>query len=324
MERFSSSRLVMRYLRYVHYPRAVAKLKLGADVHHVVDHGYAHLLPHLGAGKKVVTVHDLIPMLHWKGLLGMPGSLAGRVRKPVLNQYSLSFLDGFNQVVVPSQNTAADLVTHLSLNENKIKVVPAIIGEQFGVADKAAVSDFVAEYSLETDCKWLMVTGQDFYKNHLTSLKVLKALNKQSNFTIKMIKTGVPSEEFNQAVKKLKLEGLVRSVYLQDTRQLALLYNFIDCLLFPSIYEGFGMPVAEALACGTPVVSSDRGSLPEVGGTLVTRLNPYDVHGLSKAVYQLISSKQARLSMRQKGPVWVAQFRPATVAERMEKVYQNL
>lgn len=324
LELFSANRLVMRYLRYVHYPRAVSKIKLGADIHHIVDHGYAHLLPRLGEGKKVISVHDLIPMLHWRGLLGVQGSDGARIRKPLLNLHSLSYLSGFDQIIASSENTAADLVNHLGLQSENIKVVFPIIGAQFDIADTQLVTEFVNEYGLETDCKWLLISGREFYKNHQTCLKVLKALTRQTNFKVKMIKTGVVSEEFDRSVKKFGLEGLVRSVYLKDRKQLALLYNFVDCLLFPSIYEGFGMPVAEALACGTPVVSSDRGSLPEVGGDLAIRLNPYDVHGLSKAVYQLISDKNAKRSMRNQGPDWVAQFRPATIANQLERIYHGL
>lgn len=322
LEAFSSNRVVMRYLRYFQYPRAVSKLNFNADIHHIIDHGYAHLLPRLGAGKKVVTAHDLIPMMRWKGLLEAEDRVA--VRKPLLNLHSLSFLYHFDQVIAPSQSTANDLTNHLGIPESKISRVPPVIGAQFGILEESLVAEFSKRYGLQEDCRWIMVSGQEFYKNHVTSLKVLKDLNTQSEIEIRMIKTGLPSEDFNQSVRQLGLEGLVKSLYLEDSKQLALLYNFVDCLLFPSIYEGFGMPVAEALACGTPVVTSDRGALPEVGGELALQFKPCDVKGLSKAIYQILANSRIKSAMHDEGPRWVEQFRPERVAKVIEDVYTRV
>ena len=141
---------------------------------------------------------------------------------------------------------------------------------------------------------------------------------------IKLIKTGRPSADFDAVVQELGLEHLVKTVYLDDQQELPILYSFIDCLLFPSLYEGFGMPVAEALACGTPAVVSDRGSLPEVGGKLAPALNPYDIKGLSQAVYRMIFDDGARAFVRLEGPKWVQQFRAETVAPQIQALYQQM
>ena len=102
LETYPKSRLIMRYLRYLHYPRLITNCH--ADIHHVLDQGYAHLLPKLNPGKTCVTVHDLIPMLAWKGVLGAQGKT--KQQKPRLNFYSLSFLSKFDHIIAVSQSTA--------------------------------------------------------------------------------------------------------------------------------------------------------------------------------------------------------------------------
>ena len=320
LEKYASNKFVMRYLRYWEYPRSVVKQK--ADIHHVIDHGYAHLLPKLSAGKKCITVHDLIPMLNWKGLISE--SSKNVIRKPFLNLHSLSFIKNYDLIICVSISTANDLVEHLSILPEKIRVIPPIINSYFKLRDIEEVDMFANKYNLDRTCKWVMISGVEFYKNLETSLKVLKELNKNNNKPIKLIKSGLPSKEFDRLVLSLGLESLVKCVFIEKSDELPLLYNFVDCLLFPSLYEGFGMPVAEALACGTPVVTTKRGSLPEVGGKLAKYIEPNDVGGLCKAVDSSINEGGLRVNRYKAGTRWVEQFREAKVGEKFAKVYHDL
>ena len=321
LERFAGLPLVMRLLRYLHYPWLVRAKQ--AHIHHILDHGYAHLLPRLGAGKKCITVHDLIPYLHWKGHLQPVGDVQ-KPRRPWLNQYSLSYLKHFDRIIADSQCTADDLVNHLDIDREKIEVIAPIISDLFKPVSDKKVFEFTERYQLDRSCKWIMVSGQEFYKNHRISLQVLKDLAEHHHSKIMLIKTGRPSADFDAVVQELELQHLVKTVFLEDQQELPILYSFIDCLLFPSLYEGFGMPVAEALACGTPVVVSDRGSLPEVGGEIAPALNPYDIKGLSRMVYRMMFDDGARAFVRLEGPKWVRQFRAEAIAPQMEALYQEM
>ncbi|NNC98792.1 MAG: glycosyltransferase family 4 protein [Gammaproteobacteria bacterium] len=325
LEALSSSRLVMRYLRYFRYPRMLSTCN--ADIHHIIDHGYAHLVANLSPGKRCITVHDLIPMLAWKGLLNQgdkKGDIVYQTHKPRLNLYSLSFLSKFDQIIAVSQSTADDLVEYLGLQPQRISVIPPIIDRHFSPVSDQRVDQFAEQHKLRRDIKWIMVSGQEFYKNHLTSLRVLKELDAQSDAKIKLLKTGLPSAHFDTAVAELGLQGLVRQIFVEDQAQLPLLYNLVDCLLFPSLYEGFGMPVIEALACGTPVIISDRGSLPEVAGGLAPAYNPFDIDGLSKAVHSSLFQDDQKLKIAAQAPAWVRQFQADRVAASMQNLYQKM
>jgi glycosyltransferase involved in cell wall biosynthesis len=322
LERYSGSRFAMRYLRYWQYPysvrREVSESK-SIDIHHVLDHGYAHLHPKLSRAKTCSSVHDLIPMLQWLGMVGPSPS-----RKPWLNLKSLSYLPAYDKLVAISDNTKQDMVEYLHIPSEKIAVIPPVVAEHFKPISSTQTKQFAQRYGLSTECQWIMISGREYYKNHESCLAVLKQLIEETSLNVRLIKTGLPSIEFDQLVGKLGLENSVTQLFLADFSELPLLYNFIDCLLFPSLYEGFGMPVAEALACGTPVVCSNRGPLPEVGGALALYNDPFDVDGLCQSVLEVLSDNAVKEKIVQFGSQWCEQFRGSAVADQFQKLYSSM
>jgi len=318
LEEYSSSVFVMRFLRYWQYPRSIGHLN--ADIHHVLDHGYAHLFPRLKQGVSCITVHDIIPMLHWKGLLGAQR----KVKKPWLNLKSLGYLNRFDHIVAISNSTRDDLLEHLQIKAEKVSVIPPVISPRFQIIDRLRVDEFARKYSLDPDAKWLMISGREFYKNHRTSLQVFKTIFKNGEKNLRLIKTGLPSSDFTAMVSSLGLESKVTEIYLEDVNELPLLYSFVDCLLFPSLYEGFGMPVIESMACGTPVVISDRGSLPEVGGDIALQSDALDVEKLAQAVTQCLNDRVLIERFRTEGPKHAAQYSADRVGDQLEHFYQRV
>lgn len=325
LERFKDSAWVMRYLRYRYYPQWVKKTNANdTQIHHVTDHGYAHLFPSLKNGKKILSVHDLIPLLTWKGVIKKDknGELLVN-RKPSLNLYSLKFIKSYDHIVTISQSTANDLQQYLNMPAELITVVPPVIDDQYIPASSIQINALRKKYQLSEDVKWLMVTGREYYKNHKTCLLALKEIIENSSHQVRLIKTGMPSPEFKELVEQLDLSDYVRYLFLEDMTELPVLYSLVDCLLFPSLYEGFGMPVAEALACGTPVVMSDRASLPEAGGDLAIMCDAFDVQSLAEAVTQQFCDN-AKKTMLEQGPNWVRQFRQDVVGDKMLRLYKSI
>lgn len=325
LERYSMNRLVMRYLRYWHYPRIMKSIE--SDLYHVLDHGYAHLQPKLKVGnahsKACITVHDLIPMLTWYGQIQSADGSKIPSRKPWLNIKSLSYLAHFDRIIAVSASTKNDLLSHFKLAPEKVEVIPPIIDQVFRPSTEFEKSAFSTKYGFDRDCKWVMVSGSEFYKNHRTSLKVLAELNRQHDIEFRLVKTGLMSEDFNLMVQEFGLESRVKSIFLEEAFDLAHLYSLVDCLLFPSLYEGFGMPVAEALACGTPVVISDRGSLPEVGGPLAAVCDAGNVQSLCQEVTSMVFDDQRRQTISQRGPEWVDQFRAEALGPKLNEFYRS-
>lgn len=320
LERFSSSKMIMRGLRYIAYPMSLKHEP--ADIHHVVDHGYAHIYPKLRSGKTIVTVHDLIPLLASKGRLG--GKLSSSGGKPLLNKFSLSFLKKYDVIICPSQNTANDLQDLLGIPQGKIEVIPPVLNKCFKVLPRTKVREFRAKHNLDSKCRWILISGREFYKNHRISLQVIKKLNQSSSRKIMMLRTGIPDDNFDKLVEECGVSRFVRQLYLENAEEMAVAYNFAHCLLFPSIYEGFGMPVVESIACGTPVVTSDRGSLPELFPDKIPHLNPYDMRDISKTVYRTMTDQELAKGLRANSEELVKQYRIEEVGEAIIQLYQSL
>ncbi|MFT6408682.1 MAG: glycosyltransferase involved in cell wall biosynthesis [Arenicella sp.] len=321
LEKYRDNRFLMRYLRYRYYPKLVKQQY--ADIHHVLDHGYAHLFPSINHGLKCVTVHDLIPMLTWKGLIPI-NNQPSKTRKPWLNLNSLSYLHKYDGIISISQNTKRDLTKYLNIEQQKISYIPPPIAKIFKPIANDLVAQFARKYRLDQSKKWVMISGSEFYKNHIGSLQAFKRILQRSDINLQLIKTGRPTPGFDKLVTELELESNVTQLFLDDFSELPLLYNLVDCLLFPSLYEGFGMPVAEALACGTPVVTSDRGSLPEIVGSLTPCVSPSDIDGLASSVLNTLTDLSMINSIAINGPNEMQRYSERSVGQMLQTFYRNL
>jgi len=325
LEKWSENAWVMRFLRYKQYGHSVKKNRNPeSDIHHVTDHGYAHLLPSLSQAKNCVSVHDLIPFLTWSGVIKADkNGQTFNVKKPHLNLFSLKYLQYFDHIISISQSTANDLSKYLHIPTEKISVIPPVINDRFTPINQSLVEQFQDKYCLSKNVKWLMVSGREHYKNHRTSLLVLRSLLSSTNYPIKLIKTGIASPEFNHLVNELGLQENVIQLFLENIDELPLLYNAVDCLLFPSIYEGFGMPVTEALACGTPVVMSDAAALPEAGGPFAIKHNCFDVDSMARSISSLFDDSNLNAVFKQ-APQWCEKFRVKSVGATLRTTYDRI
>lgn len=309
----------LRLARFFVYPNQIRKIK--ADIFHIVDHGYAHLTMGLDPKKTVVTVHDLIPLLaHKKLIKGL-----NFFWPPLLVMYSLSFLKRAARIIAVSENTKNDLIRHLLCDPAKISVVHNGLDESFRNYSAVEKDNCRRFFRLpEGDNHYVLVSGVQVYKNHETSLKVIKRLQNICDKPVFVIRLGADSPNWTAMVKENDLEDRVITPGSLPPEHVADLYNSVDCLLFPSWYEGFGWPPLEAMACGTPVVSSNVASLPEVIGTAGLMHAPNDIDELTKSVYEVLTDTNLRTSLIAKGIERARLFSWAKTAEKMTAIYQNI
>ncbi len=330
LEQLSHSKFVMRYLRYVAFPRWVGRpiADLTGDQHiaHILDHGYAHLIKSikLAAGdrsktnstKVCVTVHDLIPLLAWEGRLGTQH----KGRKPALAMHSANHLRQADMIFSVSHSTANDLMELLEIPARKIEVVPAPIPDEFCRVSDSSIRSFRERFALSNDYFWILVSGSEFYKDHESVVGIFRELRGRK-LPVKILKTGLEGLSESSPLRQLDQDDV--KVISLDSSELAALYSSVDCVLFPSLYEGFGFPVVEALACGTPVVCSDAASLPEVGGELARICKVGDTGEMAREI-EAIYSEGHPGDILASGPKWVQQFRASTVAKRFTGYYTEL
>jgi alpha-1,3-rhamnosyl/mannosyltransferase len=121
----------------------------------------------------------------------------------------------------------------------------------------------------------------------------------------------------------LSRDGSVRLLVRVTGLELAALYRRARVVVFPSLAEGFGLPVAEAMACGAPVVTSNRSSMPEVAGGGAVLVDPEDVTAISDGIRQVLADGELRRDLRERGPERAARFSAETLVPRLLEVYQR-
>jgi glycosyltransferase involved in cell wall biosynthesis len=308
----------MRLSRFGVYPWQARRQQ--GQINHIVDHGYGHLLYVLDPERTVVTVHDLIPLVRWCG--GIPGLSRGR--KPWLNLISFNALRQARHLIAVSENTRRDLIRFCNCAPSKISVIHSGIDPIFkpcSAADKVRMRSALGLSHSQT-CLVLMM-GSQIYKNQSGALRAFVHLRAIHSGSLQLLKTGMPNPEWSQTVEQLGLAGNVRCLGVVPRAQLPDLYNAADCLLSPSWYEGFGWPPLEAMACGTPVVASNAGSLPEVIGNAGLMCDPKDEPGIAEATYGVLTNTQLRQDLIERGLKRASQFTWEKAARKTLDVYER-
>ena len=165
------------------------------------------------------------------------------------------------------------------------------------------------------------------HKNLLNLLDALAILRRRHRGT-RLIIRGEGQATYARAVRErvetLGLSDVVSFQGYTGKRALRDLYAGAACLVLPSLREGFGLPVLEAMACGTPVITSSSSSLPEVGGDAAILVDPYDAIDLSDAMYRVLADADFRGELRERGLKWVGGFSWRRTAEQMSRLLDDV
>lgn len=276
-------------------------------------HATEHLLPRL-VRPTVLTVHDLIfeayPQHHtWTNRSFL------RLAMPL-------FVGAADAIIAVSQQTRRDLIARYRATEAKIRVIHEGIDDRFAPTGPAAVERIRQQYS--PDRPYLLMVGTlEPRKNHITAMRALARL-KLAEHPHRLLIAGGQGwlfEPVRRAVEELGLTGDVTFAGRVPDDDLPALYAGADALLLPSLYEGFGFPVLEAMACRTPVVCADSSSLPEVAGDAALLVPPTDDAALAAAVGRILTEPGLADDLRRRGAVQAARFRWEQCAAETVGVY---
>lgn len=297
-----------------------------ADVYHITTQTMATLLWFQRIHPVIVTVHDIIPYLvrHDAEL--------NTFRHPVdylFYRLALVGLRRADALIAVSESTKRTLVEALGLPAGQIHVIhEAVDHEKF---HPMAVPDpFHAKYKLDKEGRrYVLYVGSDDPRKNLRTLVQAFAMVRQQAEDAKLLKVGLPCF----AQERARLLALVAELELQECvlffehvpdEDLALFYNVADVFVMPSLYEGFGLPVLEAMACGKPVIISDRGALPEVGGSAALTVNPTDIVRLAAQITHVLEDQEYAHALGQAAYQRAQTFQSARQAEATLAIYTGL
>lgn len=205
------------------------------------------------------------------------------------------------QVLTDSQFSQGELAHYLRINKEKIEVMPGGCDHILAIEPDESI---LADHRLAQTPFLLAVGSSSPHKNLAI---VVKAIEKSPDYSYNLVIAGGTYSKVFNAVESIESERIIRLGYVTDA-QLRALYSQAVGFIFPSIYEGFGLPPLEAMACGCPVLSSNRASLPEVCGNAALYFDPMDVKGIGRQITQFMNDSTLRDSLKEKGFVRAKQY----------------
>jgi alpha-1,3-rhamnosyl/mannosyltransferase len=227
-----------------------------------------------------------------------------------------------SHVITLSESTKADLVRLSGTSQEKITVTYAAADESFRPFEKEQWEQVLHRYGLPR--RYILYLGINKpHKNLVFLLQVFSEVETEA----KLVLAGREDPRYRQARKEAeRLDLRERVVFLGEVadRDLPMLYNGAELFVFPSLYEGFGLPVLEAMACGTPVICSSTSSLPEIVGDAALTLDPLDRDAWVAALTELLEKEALRAEMSTKGLRRAQTFSWEDTARRTWLVYQRI
>jgi glycosyltransferase involved in cell wall biosynthesis len=288
-----------------------------ADIFHGIDYGSAPLL--LQHTKLILTIHDL-------AVFRFPQMFTGK-HQTIVKSFVTRAAKKAAKIIADSENTKADLCHFLNLDPENIEVIYLACDSNFAPVAKNQVELVKRKYALADE--YILTTGTiEPRKNYRTLLQAFSLFRKRNqNSEIKLVivgRNGWLHNEIYQTVAQEKLEKEVRFMGFVDENDLPAIYSGAKFFVYPSIYEGFGLPPLEAMACGTPSIVANTASLPEVVGDASFLIDPANIDELATALERLDANERTREELKQKGLVRAQLFSWEKTILKTLKVYQQV
>jgi len=270
--------------------------------------------------KLLLIVHDLIYFVYPKSY-----SFAKRFYLQNLVRYSCKKAD---RIITVSQNTKNDIIKYFNINSDKIDVIyEGVDYDKFSRVTKEEAQGFIKnKYGIQDYV--YSPTSLYLHKNNDFLIKSFAKLKKDKKISLKLVITG-----FDPQNKKKMLRNIISKCGMKDkifffeevpSSHLPYFYRGAKITVYLSSYEGFGLPILEAMTSGCPVLSSDRSSLPEVVGEAGVLVDPFNIEEVSDKMYELLTDKNFREECIAKGLVRAKEFSWENTVKNMIKTYEKL
>lgn len=254
---------------------------------------------------KVTTIHDLGPILY-------PRLFPKEIIRDIVatHKQKLAWVKKESRrIIVPSVSTKTDLV-NLDFDWSKIRVIPEAPSPIFKHASEESIEKLKNKYKISG--KYLLAVGMNVRKN---SENIIRAFDlARSGEDLKLVFVGLSKYTNIQETRNVRIAGQI------PIDELPVFYSGSEALVYPSFYEGYGLPILEAFACGTPVVTSNVSSMPEVAGDAAVLVDPMDVNSIADGIHTALKGPKGLI---EKGLARVKEFSWEKTAKMTLDVYNE-
>lgn len=295
-------------------------------VHYPYFDPFFFTVPFNKKNKTVVTVHDLTPIIfpsHFPA--GIKGNIKWQIQK-----FNLQKVDG---IVTDSQASQKDIIRITGIPKEKVDVAYLAAAEEFKVLDidsqRSKIKDLRFKYKLPQE--FILYVGDVTWNKNVPRLV---RVAKDIDVPLFMVGKSLVSKDFDRQnpwnndlleVQRLTEENNnVSMLGFVPTEDLVILYNLATAFVFPSVYEGFGLPIVEAMQSGCPTIISKEGCMPEVGGNAVEYFDGYDDKSLSNTITGVLNSKKLQSELSKKGLEQAKKFSWKKTAEQTLDAYKKV
>jgi glycosyltransferase involved in cell wall biosynthesis len=283
-----------------------------------VDVYHAHRIPRHHWLKTVTTIYDLFPIVHpeW----------GSSYLKNLYEKIIFPGLKAVDRMIAISEYTKQDMVKYWKIAPEKIEVIHLGVDcDTFKPLDSQLLFETSRHYQLPKRF-FLMIGPFDPWSDPRASMRAFTHLPKTFS-DIGLVLVGHLGSLGNEALalaENLKISNRARYLGYVPFKDLIALYNLSLCLLYPSLYEGFGLPILEAMACGVPVITSNKTAIPEVCGNAAVQLDPANEEEILAALIKIADDESWRFSMREKGLLRAKSFPWSATARKTLNIYRSL
>lgn len=296
------------------------------SVRHLTTQQMGSLLScHPTLKRTVVTVHDIVPYLVRDDA---DQNEYRHVIERCFDRLSLWGLGRADRIIAISSFTKKTLLEFLKLREDRIRVVPYGLDHDF-FRPVSVTEEFRARYDLSAGFRYVLYVGSANPRKNLPRLikAFAQVVNKVPDAKLLQVGTLEHGPAYCQLLELIGELGLQDSIHFYShppQEDLIAFYSLADVFVFPSLFEGFGMPPLEAMACGTAVVCSNAASLPEVVGNAAVLVDPYDPDAMAEAMYEVLCNRGLREELQQRGLRRASQFSWEQAARETFSVYEEV
>jgi glycosyltransferase involved in cell wall biosynthesis len=297
---------------YISYPLLIKTRIKNGNIKHITSQNLAYILNFLNLDNCIITCYDLIPLVY---------------EKSYSSNFNLKGLKKADRIITISEFSKNEIIKYVGYPQNKIDVIyPAV---NHNIYYKTGERQIIKELNIPENSKIVLYVGSEQPRQNVPNL--LKAFSKIKKriSNIKLVKIGRPQfygarEQILELIDDLDLKEDVLFIDYVSEEDLPKWYNAADLLVYPCEYAGFGLPPLEAMACGTPVITSNTTSLPEVVGDAGIMIDPHNIELMSENMYKILTNDGLRNDLGERGIKRSKFFAWDKAARETYKVYELL